>query len=204
MLSLLVLLAGQAPEPPSAYDQNGKRAGYLAKPALIAHAAKLVGTAAPAWRAADTKGRRLDSKVLYRKPTLLVFIEFGCPCCEGAQRYFDRIADAYRGTANFVGVLYGPASAAKAWKTYRRTPFAIVADPKGEIARSYEAQVGLAVRLIAPNGNIVLSTPGYSVKVLEEVASQMGTLGKQKPRKVVTKPAPEAMASGCPLGSNGG
>ncbi len=199
---LLLLLAFQIPEPPSALDQNGKRAGYLAGPEAIARAKKWEGTKAPPTRLVGPEGKPIDAKALFKKPTLLVFIEPGCPCCDAGAVYFSRIQKLYLKAANVAGVVYGPPEVASRWRKQNRPVFRVYADPDGRAARAFQAEVGLALRLIAPSGKIVVSTPGYSAGVLKQIVAQIGEVGKQRVREFVTKPATEAMASGCPLGSH--
>lgn len=198
----MAALALQIPEPASAFDQNGKRAGYLATPEAIARARKLEGTKAPAFSLVGGDGKAVDSKSLFKKPTLLVFIEPGCPCCDGGAVYFSRLKKLYPKAANVVGLVYGLPVTAMSWKKANQTAFRVYADPGGKIAKPYRAEVGLALRLIDAKGKIVMSMPGYSASVLKQVASHFDKVGKQNAKNLMTHPAPEAMAMGCPLGSH--
>jgi peroxiredoxin len=193
--------AGQVAPPESVYDQKGRRAGYRATPDSIQKAKAMEGRPAPSFTTSDTLGKPVDSKALFAKPTLLVFIEAGCPCCDSGKVYFDRLNSLHGKAANVLGLVYGSKAKSLAWGKANRPKFRIAPDPEGRIAKAYEARFGLSVRLIDPKGKIALAAPGYSADLLRTVSKQMAALSKKRVPPFEAHPAPGAMASGCPLGS---
>lgn len=183
-------------------DAKGNRAGHATGKAKAKSARSIVGTSAPSFFTKDSDGKAVSLKDLLKRPTVLVFIEKECPCCKGGKPYFDRMQRIYGDVANIVGVVFGDVQSANAWAKETKPRFRVLADPKGVIAKSYRATLGLEARIVDPNGKVALSYAGYSAPMLSEVASHISRVAKIKKRKMDTIPAPKQLTSGCELGEH--
>ena len=180
-------------------DANGKPAGHAVAGSKVTNAKTIVGRAAPSFSTVDAAGKSVSLAGLKSKPTLLVFIQKGCPCCRGGKPYFDRIQNVYGDIANVAGVVVGDAAEAKAWDAAQNPQFRILADPEGKIAAKFKAADGLFTVLISQSGTIDKAYAGYSAPMLAEVTARIAALAGKPNRKMNTSPAPQRLTSGCSL-----
>lgn len=180
-------------------DAEGKDAGHATTPGAEKGAAALLGKLGPAFSTKDSDGKTFTHAQLKGKPTVLVFIEKGCPCCKTGRPYIDRLNKEYGDVAHVIGVVYGNVADAAEWKRVSNAKFLVLADYKGKIAKSYAAEAGLSTRFLDPSGKVHLTYPGYSAGMLKKVASEIERFAGIATRNFETYPAPESMTTGCPL-----
>lgn len=161
-------------------------------------AREMGGAPAVPFDAVDLDGKSVSLASLTKsKPLVLFFVELQCPCCKGAKPYIDRIQDYCRDVCNVVGVIDTDPRMARLWSQAVRPEFPIIADPKMQIIRSFQAQRGVYTTLVAPGGRIVKAYPGYSQDMLHEISEKIERLAGIAHRKMPVQPAPKRMTSGC-------
>lgn len=183
-------------------DAEGRQAGHVTTRSVSAAAKAWVGKPAPRFKTFDSSGAPVSLENLRQRPTVLVFIEKGCPCCKGGRRYYDRIQDTYRDVANVVGVVYGDQKSAAEWVKTVDPHFRVIADSDGAIARSFRVKSSLFTALIDRNGVVRNAYAGYSQSMLREITASIAQLAKIKDRRMIVKPAPTEITSGCDLGEH--
>jgi hypothetical protein len=82
---------------------------------MLTATGKMSAQAAPPFQAKGTDGVSYSLADLAKDgPVVLAFIKHDCPCSKEAQRYFNRLADAYGREVKFLGVIDVDAKAGRA------------------------------------------------------------------------------------------
>ena len=132
-------------------------------------------------------------------PAVVVFILPGCPCSEEYEPLTQKLA-AYLGSrAQVVGIVHGSADETAEWGRRFRTPFRLVADPDGAIARQYGAERSAYTALVLDGRTIHRLWPGFSAEMLREIAARLGGASVDSTGGFDAGGAPERLTSGCPL-----
>lgn len=132
------------------------------------------------------------------RPTVVVFVLPDCPCSIGYEPYVHRLHQAYGDQAAFIEVVSGNGTAAEQWKQQQQTPFTVIGDESGNVAREFGALRSAYTALVL-NGRIVKLWPGYSVEMLQELGGIISTETKTAAVSLDVAGAPEHLTSGCPL-----
>lgn len=141
--------------------------------------------------ASDGKTYSLASLKQTKKPTLLYFIGSTCPVNAQAVKFYNAMAESYKGKVNVVGIIDTDKAGYKTWQTRFKAPYPVVYDPDLKIIKSYGAERSPWTILVDSKGKIVEEWHGYSVSYLKQTNEQLATLGKIKPKPIVTAGAPE-------------
>ncbi len=167
-------------------------------PDMEAAAESLGSSAAPDFQLTDTEGKTHTLASLTKdKPLLIFFVEKECPCCLGAKHFVDRLAMAYRGQLNTVGIINAEGAVARAWVKATQPKFTLLQDPKMTAIQAYKAERGVYTTLIAPGGQIDKAWPGYSQEMLNDASARIAKIAGVPAKKIESAAAPEEMTSGC-------
>jgi peroxiredoxin len=155
-------------------------------------------TPAPVFSRTDHKGQPITiGDPQAKRPQLVLFIKYGCPCSIDVEPIYHKLYDRYREKIDFVGVIDKPLVDARKWQDDLLTPFSLVPDPEKKIARAFRVGRSAYAALIREDGRIVKLWAGYSRGILAEVnaalAEEVGL--KAKPFDVAY--APLAETAGC-------
>ncbi len=152
------------------------------------------GTPAPAFSglASDGKTYSLSSIKKSGKPTLLYFIGHTCPVNAQAVKYYNRVANAYKGKVNFLGVIDTDRAGYDNWQRTFKSPFTVILDPQLKIINAYKAERSPWTILIDKTGKISHEWPGYSTGEINELSRVIARVTKATVAKIDTSGAPES------------
>jgi len=158
------------------------------------------GQPAPEFTAADLNGNALSLKSLTgTRPLILFFIELNCPCSRDAAPLLDRLAAQYGDAVHVVGVINAKPEEARAWAKTVGCRFPLLADPALKIIGDYGAERSVYTTLIAPDGHITKTYPGYNREMLQEISTQIATWNRLFVPNLDFTNAPDKLVSGCPF-----
>ena len=198
---LIKTLGNEAPTTVSApLEPVRPRVKHDVTPEMEFASQRMEGKPAPDFAAID--GQNLQHRLameLIRGPVVLVFIKDGCPCSIAAQPYFDRIAQAYSGTVQFLGVVDGSPEVARAWGEKYHVTFPILADPNMEIVSDYNVDSSAHVAFVKQDSTLTRLWPGFSKAMLAELNVIIATTTYSRLRAVNLVDAPTELTTGCPF-----
>ena len=167
---------------------------------MLKEATQLAGSSAPKFEASNSNGKMVNLQDLSQsKPIALVFIEKECPCSKDATPFYNQIQAAFGDKAKVVGVINATASYAAEWAKKIGWKGQLVSDPELKIINAYNAKGSIYTSLIAANGTIVKSYPGYSRDMLSELNNKLASLVKITAPTLKLSQAPKDMVAGCPF-----
>ncbi len=153
-------------------------------------------------KAPDFSGKGSDGKthtlksLTGKKPLVLYFIGHTCPINAQAVTYYNRVATAYKGKVNFVGVIDTDAAGYKAWQNQFKAPYPVIFDKDLKIIRSYKAERSPWTILVSPQGNIQKVWEGYSIGEINELSASIAGATKSQVAKIDTTGAPKNPRAG--------
>jgi len=167
---------------------------------LTQAAERTQGKSAPDFLAADLNGNAFSLKSLTgTKPLVLFFIELNCPCSRDAAPLLDRLATQYGDAVHVVGVIDAKPEEARAWAKTVGCRFPLLADPALKIIGLYGAERSVYTTIVAPDGRIAKTYPGYSRQMLREISGRLAAWNHLTVPEMDVTEAPEKMVSGCPF-----
>ena len=200
---LVNTLRTEVPTPVSAPGELAPvrpRVKHDVTPEMVETSHRMEGTPAPGFMAIDGQNRmRRLADELAHGPVVLVFIKDGCPCSIAAQPYFDRIAQAYNGSVQFLGIIDGTPEVARAWAEKYHTQFPILADHDLKITARYHVESSAHSAFINRDGTLVRLWPGFSRAMLAELNTTIAAKAFCRLRPVNLMDAPAELTTGCPF-----
>lgn len=142
-------------------------------------------------KASDGKTYALKTLLKSKKPTIIYCIGNTCPVNAQAVKYYNNIANAYKGKVNFIGVIDTDEAGYKEWQKRFNAPYPVVFDPELKIISAYKAERSPWSFMVDNKGLIVQEWPGYSIGELNEMGSAIAKSNKIKTVKFDVKGAPE-------------
>jgi peroxiredoxin len=131
-----------------------------------------VGKAAPEVSLPDMRGKQFSLRdALQHGPVVLAFFKVTCPVCQYAMPFLERIYRAHQGKAQIVAVSQHPKKETQQFlREYGTTMPVLLDDPEHYPAsNAYRLTNVPTVFLIAPGGDIEVSSVGWDRKDIEKI-----------------------------------
>ncbi|MCX6368618.1 MAG: multicopper oxidase domain-containing protein [Armatimonadetes bacterium] len=141
-------------------------------------------------------GKRVTLET-HNKPLVLHFIEQSCPCSRDSAPFLDRLAAQLGDSCQIIGVINATSPQAKAWAKQTGIKLPLLADPDRKLITAYGAERSVYTTLVAPDGRIVKTYPGYSQAMLLELAQKLSQLTGKRLAPLSVSAAPKVLTSGC-------
>jgi cytochrome c biogenesis protein CcmG, thiol:disulfide interchange protein DsbE len=149
-------------------------------------AALVTGKLAPDFTLPTLDGRQLSLHDLrQRGPVVLAFFKVSCPVCQYAFPMYERMAQAHKDSgATFLGVSQNKPSDANAFAREYGVTLPIAIDDEANsyaVSNAYGLTNVPTLFYIAPDGEIEVSSVGWSKLDVEGVNAKLAALRSQKP-----------------------
>jgi peroxiredoxin len=144
------------------------------------------GVAAPDFTLSTVDGKQVSLQDALKKgPVLLAFFKVSCPVCQHAFPFFERIFQANRGTsATVLGVSQDNAKNTQAFMREYGITFPVAMDEESNryaVSNAYGLTNVPTVFLIAPSGEIEVSSVGWSKREVEDIHQRLANYRHEKP-----------------------
>lgn len=146
------------------------------------------GVVAPNFSLSTVDGKQMSlTEALQKGPVLLAFFKVSCPVCQYAFPFFERIFQANRGgTVTVMGISQDSAKDTLAFLREYGVTFPVAIDDSKLYAASnaYGLTNVPTVFLIAPGGDIEVSSVGWSKRDVEAISQRLADYRHQKPAPI--------------------
>lgn len=168
-------------------------------PEMDAEAKRRAGQVVAGFRLPDQDGKVVDlEQLVEHRPTLFLGVKDGCPCNLDAQTFFNDLYAFYGSKINFYGVMDAKAERAKEFRRDLRCEFPILVSPDDDtVFKALGTKQSVYTTLVGTDGKIIRQWPGYSKKIITEIATELARLAKSEPAPIDLTMAPEKPTSGC-------
>lgn len=143
-------------------------------------AALTQGTKAPDFTLSTTDGKKFSlNDLLVRGPVIAVFFKISCPVCQYAMPFLERIYQAYGNqNASLIGISQDKRRDTVAFVEEYGLTFPVLLDDTNSyaVSNAYGLTNVPTVFWIAQDGEIEISSVGWSRKDIEEIHRRVGEL----------------------------
>jgi peroxiredoxin len=154
-------------------------------------AALAAGVQAPDFSLSTVDGKKVSlHEALKRGPVVLAFFKVGCPVCQYAFPFFERMFQANRDSqVSFLGISQDKAKDTEAFMKQFGITFPVALDdPKHyAVSNAYGLTNVPTLFYIEPSGEIEISSVSWSKVEVEAVNAKLAALRQQTPAKLWRK-----------------
>ena len=148
--------------------------------------ALVTGELAPDFTLTTTDGEVVHLQELLQKgPVVLAFFKISCPVCQYAFPMYERMAKAHQGSGvTFLGICQNGAAEAKAFAREYGVTFAVALDNDANhyaVSNAYGITNVPTLFYVDPNGEIEVSSVGWSKADVDEVNAMLAALREHRP-----------------------
>lgn len=148
-------------------------------------AALKAGVGAPDFTLATVDGKRVSLReALQKGPVVLSFFKVSCPVCQYAFPFYQRMYETHRNSdVTFIGVSQDNARDTLAFMTQFGITFPVALDDpaKYAVSNAYRLTNVPTVFFIAPDGDIEVSSVGWSKADVEAINAKLAERQRQSP-----------------------
>lgn len=149
-------------------------------------AALSAGTVAPDFTLQTESGKTVSlADALKKGPVLLAFFKVGCPVCQYAFPYFERVYQAHRGgNVTVLGISQDNASETRDFLREYGVSFPVAVDDQSNryaVSNAYGLTNVPTLFLIAPDGEIEVSSVSWAKAEVEDINRRLAEYQKQSP-----------------------
>ena len=146
----------------------------------------VTGQLAPDFTLTTTEGKSVRlHEMLQHGPVVLAFFKVSCPVCQFAFPLYERLAQAHKHSkATFLGVSQNKTADAKAFAREYGVTFPIAIDDEANhyaVSNAYGLTNVPTLFHITPNGEIEVSSVGWSKADVDEVSAKLAILRRERP-----------------------
>jgi peroxiredoxin len=147
------------------------------------------GVAAPEIKLRTIDGREFSlEQARKRGPVLAAFFKVSCPVCQFAFPYLERLYKAYGESGKFtlIGISQNDASETQAFNRSHGVTFPVLLDDtrKYPVSNAYGLTNVPSLFLVSPEGEVELSSVGWSKQDFEELNRRLAEVSGASPAKL--------------------
>ncbi|MCW5946133.1 MAG: TlpA family protein disulfide reductase [Fimbriimonadales bacterium] len=161
----------------------------------------LLGRRAPSIVATGSDGKEFKlEEALKKGPVFVYFISTNCPVNDEANKYYERIHQAFKSKAvSVIGIASDDLVGFSKWNQSHKLTFPVICDADYEHIETYKVKSSPTSLLIGPDGRVSRVWVGYSESSLKETVGVIASYLRVDPPSVDFQGAPKSIAVGCAI-----